>query len=339
MNPSISPNLQRQFSPCSKSKINPEVASAGCLDTVTVQPPPPPVLDPIPGPVTLGTTVTFTGSGFTAGSVILGYIPMGTSTLNLGPFTPRSWTPTQLVWDMPASVQMGQGFAVFTVINTDQNYVGSGYQQAFLAGNAALNRPTITGVNGVPLHAPDGGLPAVYVAAPIFPGTTVTLNGTGFNGALVNFYTGIGNLGPLVPLAGATSTQLQVQIPANAPLGLGAFEVVNNPYSGAVGSQIVYVPIGDPPTITQVAQSGNTVTVTGTGFANGAAVNLFAHTASGAVVNFGPGTVVTVVSQVELSFAKPANAVPGMAFVQVINPPYIPYTATGNDPHGGFMMQ
>jgi hypothetical protein len=51
--------------------------------------------------------------------------------------------------------------------------------------------------------------------------------------------------------------------------------VINNPYSGFVGSQTVFVPIGDPPTITRVSQNGNTITVDGTGFANGAVVNFF----------------------------------------------------------------
>jgi hypothetical protein len=47
---------------------------------------------------------------------------------------------------------------------------------------------------------------------------------------------------------------------------------------------------------------------------------------------------VTVVSQTQLQFAKPANAAPGSAYVQVINPPYIGFTSTGNDPDGGFTL-
>jgi len=48
---------------------------------------------------------------------------------------------------------------------------------------------------------------------------------------------------------------------------------------------------------------------------------------------------VTVVSQTQLQFAKPATAVPGPAYVQVINPPYIGFTSSGNDPNGGFTLQ
>jgi hypothetical protein len=61
---------------------------------------------------------------------------VGTSSGNVsvGPFTPRSWSPTQLVWDVPASLPLGQGFAIFAVVNTDQGYIGSQYQQRCCTG-------------------------------------------------------------------------------------------------------------------------------------------------------------------------------------------------------------
>jgi len=287
----------------------------------------------------VGSTTTLTGTGFTAGSQIMGFVGTAQGTQRIGPFVPSSWTSTSLTWNVPASLPLGFGYAVIAVVNTDQGYASSQYQSALLYGNAALNRPTILGVNGSGLHAPDGSLAVVYVSTPIYPGTTVTLTGTGFNGAGVNFYTSAGNLGPPWPLPGSTSTQLLLQMPANTPLGLGAFEVVNKPFTGMVGSQTIFVPVGNPPTISSISQNGSTITVNGTGFATGAAVNFFVHTTGGAVANFGGTSLpVTVLSSVQLQFTVPAGTAPGMAFVQVINPPFIPFTSTGNDPHGGFVL-
>jgi len=116
--------------------------------------------------------------------------------------------------------------------------------------------------------------------------------------------------------------------------------VINNPYTGSVGSQTVFVPIGDPPTLSGVSQNGSTITVTGTGFANGAVVNFFNKQPNGSVVNLGgTGLSVTVVGPTQLRFTVPSNAAPGPCYVQVVNPPYITFTATdGNDPDGGFVL-
>lgn len=346
MNPVISSSLQQKFSDCSKSSINPFVAGASCLDTVNVTPPTPTptpaplTLNPIPSPITLGTTTSLTGTGFTAGSRIIGFVGTSSGTQSIGPFTPRTWSSTQLTWDVPANMSLGQGFAILAIVNIDQNYVGSEYQQAFLFGNATMNRPTILSINSTGLHAPDGALPVVYVSTPIYPGSIVTLTGTGFNTAGLNFFTSVGNLGPLWPLPGATSTRVQVQIPANAPIGLGAFEIVNSPYAGFVGSQTVFVPIGDPPDIASVSQSGSTITVAGTNFANGAVVNFFNRRPNGSVMNLGgPGLVATVLSPTQLRFQVPQNAVPGACFIQIVNPPFIPFTSSGSDPDGSFTLQ
>jgi hypothetical protein len=65
-----------------------------------------------------------------------------------------------------------------------------------------------------------------------------------------------------------------------------------------------------------------TITVNGTGFADGAAVNFFVHTTGAGMSNFGPSLAVAVVSTVELQFTLPAGTAPGAAYVQVINPPF-----------------
>ncbi len=116
--------------------------------------------------------------------------------------------------------------------------------------------------------------------------------------------------------------------------------MINNPYTGSVGSQTVFVPIGDPPTISGVGQNGATITVAGTGFASGAVVNFFNKQANGSVVNLGGfGLSVTIVSPTQLRFTVPNGAVPGPCYIQVVNPPYISFTATdGSDPDGGFTL-
>ena len=51
--------------------------------------------------------------------------------------------------------------------------------------------------------------------------------------------------------------------------------MVNNPYTGNVLSNAVSVPLGALVTITDIVQSGNTVTVTGSGFSTLSVINLF----------------------------------------------------------------
>ena len=42
------------------------------------------------------------------------------------------------------------------------------------------------------------------------------------------------------------------------------------------------------------------------------------------------------ISPTELRFVRPAGAQSGPAFVEVLNPPYIPFSSSGNDPDGAF---
>src|SRR5262249_21144090 len=96
---------------------------------------------------------------------------------------------------------------------------------------------------------------------------------------------------------------------------------------------------GNPPTISSIKQSGSTITVAGTNFASGAVANFFNTQAGGTVVNLGgPGLVATVDSSTQLHFTVPAGAVPGPCYVQIVNPPFISFTSSGNDPHGGFTL-
>jgi hypothetical protein len=276
--------------------------------------------------------------------VVVLFVATGAGTDVRGPFTPTQRSATSLTWNVPATIPLGHGFASVVVVNTDQGYVQSNAQSQLLYGAAAANIPTITAINGVACRPAEPGVPVANVETTVAPGGTVTITGTGFNAPLVGLFSAAGSHGALVPLAGATATRLQVVVPANVPTGPGAFQVVNAPYVGNVVSNTVSVVLGARLAIHSVAQSGGIVTVSGAGFSAASVIALF-NLQGGAVVNLGgfapdgsPRIPLTIVSPAELRFAVPAAAVDGPAYVQVLNPPFIPYSSTGNDPDGAFVI-
>jgi hypothetical protein len=319
--------------------------TATLAPTRTATPTPFVRLDPIPSPIVVGASHSLPGAGFTAGSVIQIFIATSSGSVSQGPFTPTARTANSLTWSVPASMPLGNGFASVMVINTDQGYIQSNLQSQLLQGSAAANIPTIRSVNGVNVHAVDATVPLAYVETVVAPGATVSVGGTGFNAPLINLFTASGNLGPLSPLAGGNATTFQITIPANAPTGPGSLQVVNNPYTGNVLSNAVSVPIGALVTITSVSQSGNVITVDGTGFSTVSVINLFAQQAGGGVTNFGGlnsggGSKIplSVQSSTRFTFNVPAGAASGAAYVMVLNPPYIPYSTSGSDPDGAFTL-
>ena len=324
-------------------------ATAGLTRTPTAtrtrSPQPALRLDPLPAPIVVGSSHTLTGSGFTPGSVVVMFVATGVGPVMFGPFTPTARTATSLTWLPPATIPLGQGYASVVVVNTDQNYVQSNPQGQLLRGAASANIPTILAINGVACRAPDPGTPIANVETAIVPGSTVTLDGTGFNAALVSLFSATRNHGPLTPLPGASATTLRVIVPGDVPTGPGAFQVVNSPYVGNVGSNAVSVPLGARVSITAVTQSNATVFVDGTGFSSRSVVGLF-NLQGASVVNLGgfnpdgsPRIPLSVTSSTRLSFTVPATAVPGPAYVQVLNPPFIAYSSSGSDPAGAFTLR
>ena len=96
--------------------------------------------------------------------------------------------------------------------------------------------------------------------------------------------------------------------------------------------------------ITSVTQSASTVTVDGAGFSTRTVINFF-NAQGGGVVNLGglnpDGSRViplTLVNSNHFTFALPAGAMPGPAFVQGLNPPFVPFTSTGASPGGAFTL-
>jgi len=302
------------------------------------------LLDPIPSPIVIGSHLAVSGSGFTAGSRLLVFVSTPTGIQSFGPFTPDGWTSGFLITFISPTVPLGNGFGTIVVVNTDQGFIQSNPESQYVYGSPNFNLPTILAINGVGLRPFDDTIPVASVETAVAKGSTVTITGTGFINPLVNLFTATGPVGPLTPLPGGTATQIQVQVPANVPTGPGAFQAVNSPYNPSVVSNAVSVPLGAQLTITGVTQQGTTVTVNGTGFSVASVINLF-NRQGAAVVNLGgynaqgqPNIPLTMSSDTQFTFSAPANAVTGPAYVQVLNPPYIPFSSTGGDPDGGFTL-
>jgi len=344
MNPVLSGSLLHQFSPCSEGFMNAAVASAGCMSDAG--PPAPLTLSPLSAPITVGGPLTLTGTGFTAGSVINIFVASPTGVTANGPYWPSNRTSTTLTFNqINPSIKLGRGFGTIVVINTDQGFIQSNTQSQYVFGNPSLNIPTITGINGVGLRPFSKTVPLASVETAVAQGTTVSISGTGFNGSMVNLFTATGPIGPLTPNPDSTSTTLWVTIPPGAPTGPGSFQVVNSPYQGNVTSNAVSVALGAQLTVTGVSQTGTTIHVYGSGFSPVSVINFFNSQPNGAVINLGgygptggPRIPLTLLSDSEFIFSIPSGAASGNSYVHILNPPYIPFSSTGGDPDGSFIL-
>src|SRR5262249_55027702 len=156
------------------------------------------------------------------------FVPTATGVQSFGPFAPDAHTSTSLTLNaLSASIPLGRGFVTVLVINTDQGFVKSNPQSQLLFGSPNVNLPTVLAINGVNLDPVNPKIPTSFVQTVLVQNTTATIGGTGFNQPRVNLFTSNGNFGPLTPLPGGTSTQFQVNIPAQAPTGPGSLQVVN----------------------------------------------------------------------------------------------------------------
>jgi len=302
------------------------------------------VLDPMPEPMVVGAFFFLTGSSFTPGSVVQLFVATATGPQSFGPFTPNQITPGLSWFLVDPSVLLGNGFVTAVVINTDEAFILSNTQSQLLFGDATLNMPTILSIDGTALTPVDPSIPTANVETIIGQGTTVTIMGTGFNNPLVNLFTAVGNVGPLVPLPGGSDTSFQIDIPPSTVTGPGSFQVVNNPYTGNVISNAVSAPIGQALDITSIGQVGTTVTVNGTGFSVLTVINFFAQTAGG-VANLGgldgggaSNIPLDIMSENQFTFEVPAAAQAGAAYVMALNPPFIPFSSTTGDADGGFTL-
>lgn len=176
----------------------------------------------------------------------------------------------------------------------------------------------------------------------VLAGSSFTIPGTDFTaGSRVNFF---------VATADGAVNPIRFTRPSSGPgaptTGPGSFVVSNRGADGTYSkkSNAVSVPIGEQITLSSVGQSGSTITVDATGFSTLTVINLFAHKPGG-VANLGglkkgaPAIDLTLVSPHQFTFTRPAAALAGPANVQALNPPFVPYTSSGNPSGGAFTLK
>lgn len=299
-------------------------------------------LDPRADSIRVGERNTLTGTGFTTGTVFMMYVAGAAGVKAHGPFPPDSFGGDYISFVPPLTIPLGDGFASLVAINTDQGYTTSNPVCVNLLGPWSGNPPSILAIDGVALGFGDCSVPFAYLRTTLTPGQPFVVTGSGFDQPQASLFTPAGNLGPLAPAAGWSTEQAIFTVPQNAPVGPASVQVVSAPYSGIASSNAVLVAVGEPIAIDGVAVNGATITVSGHGFSTGAVINLF-NAQGGSEVNLGgldsggaPLVPLTSVAPTSFQFQRPAGAVAGKAFVEVLNPPFIPVTSTGNDPDGAF---
>jgi hypothetical protein len=321
-----------------------------------------PSIASVPAVILVGGSFNISGKGFTFGSVVNFFVSTSKGPINDGPLKPTSHTPSSLQIAVPATVTLGQGFVDLQVVNTDQKFASSNLKGALLQGFAPSGIPSLTSIDGVRLAATsaDPSYATNNVETVVPQGTVVKLGGTAFdtvNGVAIDLFCARpgGKVGPffLNPgNAGLTPTLLSFTLPARGmtnspPSGPGSF-VISNAGAGKTytkKSNAVSAPIGARILVESVSQLGSAITVNGTGFSTLTVINLF-NRQGGGVVNLGglkPGGVakipVTFINETRFTFAKPAGALPGSSYVQALNPPFVPYSSSGNAPGGSFVLK
>ena len=337
-----------------------------CMATTPVPTVPVPTPTPLPGhpritsvqnPVLAGANFIIKGSGFTKGSEINFFVSTPTGAINQGPLKiSASSTTTQLVVPVPSTIALGQGFVSVVVVNTDAGFVQSNPGFALLQGSAAAGLPSITGMDGHPLAATslDPDFAVANVETTLLQGSSVVINGTGFDtvhGAAVDVFCACpGGKLPTTFLAHGNpnlkSNSITFMLPPTTPTGPGSI-IVSNAAGGSYSakSNAVSVPLGARITVTDEVQTGSTLTVDGTGFSTLTVINLFnAHGTT--VVNLGglkpdgtPRIPIKLINSTRFTITLPAGAVAGPAFIEALNPPFLAFTSSGNDPCGAFTLK
>jgi len=310
-----------------------------------------PVILTIPHTILVGSSFVINGIGFTAASKVNFFVATAAGPVNAGPFTPMTETASQLTIAVPDTVSLGQGFVSVQVVNTDQSFASSNLGYALLQGYPGAGIPTINSINGISL-APTSSDPSYAtnnVETVALPGKTVTLGGSGFdlsNSVAVDLFCACPPTGKLeYDVKPASSSLISFVLPASGPTapptGPGSFVVTN--LGDFKASNAVSVPVGAQISVTSVTQSGSTITVNGTGFSTLTVINFF-NTQGGVVKNLGgyvggkPAIPLNFKSANQFTFEVPPGAQPGASYLQALNPPFVPYTSSGNTPGGAFTL-
>lgn len=248
-------------------------------------------VNPITGPVTGGTVVVITGDGFEAGATTT--VKFGNRQAVVNAVTPPNTIQAVTPAHDPVSV---------SVRVRVRRKVGT-------LMNAFTFQPLAPNVTGV---APNTGS--------TLGGTVVTITGTSFNNGASVAIGGI--VSPNVTFVGATT--LTATVPAHAAGAVGI--TVTNPDGGAGHLNACFTYIA-PPAVTAIdpassrVTGGRSVTITGTGFVNGAV-----PTIGGVAVD--PANM-TFVNATTLTAIVPAHAA-GAVDVTVTNPDGQSHTLAGS---------
>jgi hypothetical protein len=310
----------------------------------------------------VGDPIKLIGSDITPGSILRVYVNTPRGILDVIPdgLAPTATTSTTwegvlpFPWPLPApdAFELGFGFMQAILVRTDRGFDRSNAVPRVLIGNVDLGVPSIIQigpVNGLTSLAPSSWSPAVAVAnveSALVPGQPYFMgvsSGPFFAGGVftgqdpvVNIFSAAGNCAPdggVVP-SSRGDTFIGFTIPPACPTGPGAFQVVNRKNGRA--SNIVYAPLGALIRIDSVILLGRSVQVTGAGFSAFTTLNLFAtQQGTGAGINFGgqlpngqPRIELTSMTPTSLTFQLPPDAAAGPAFVEALNPPFIPFTSS-----------
>jgi len=324
--------------------------------SATPTPIPAPVIFSVPATIMVGSSFDISGAHFSSGSKINFFVATSGGPVNAGPLTPAFTSASLLTVAVPTTIVLGQGFVSVQVVNTDQDFKASNLASALLQGSAAAGIPTIESVDGVGLAATssDPDFATDNVQTVIVQGSPVRIGGMGFDavdGVAVNVFCACrnGKVGPLFlsPGPALSSTSLAFALPLAVPTGPASLVVINKgaDASFSKSSNAVSVPVGHTINVTSVSQTGATITVNGTGFSSLTVINLF-NTESGTVVNLGgmgggglPNIPLTFVNSGQFTFTRPAAAQSGASYVQALNPPFVPFTSSGNAAGGAFVLK
>lgn len=316
-----------------------------------------PVITEVSNPVVVGESFTLTGENFHPDAKVNFFLSTASGPLNAGPLTPSAITPTSMTVPVPDTIPLQQGTVAIVVVNPPATV--SNVVSAALTGDAALDIPTITSIDGIDVarDSTDLGIHQDNVEKLIQQGEVVTIGGTGFdnvNGVVVDMFCNGCPGGKVAIPAVATLTSVMVTVPLpdaakGIPLITGnvSFDVTN---AGAdhlfkFKSNAVAVPILALPAVTTVVQSGDTITVTGDGFIPGSVLNFFNLQNCGGVVNLGGADAaghskipLNITSLTSMSFTLPPGVQKAPSYVQIVNPPFVPFTSSGTGPGGSFTV-
>jgi hypothetical protein len=278
------------------------------------------------GPITGGTSIPITGTGFVSGATSVNFVEEsgGTPTSDnvvLAGTVVGTTTSTSVKVTAPSTIVGSTYFVTVTTPGGTSSY-GSTSSDVYTYTSVA---PTVTSFGST---SPTSGSTA--------GGTTITLTGTGFTSTAVVKFTEESSgsaVSPSVVLpatsVSVTSDTLLTAVSPSITAGTTYFVTVTTAGgTTSFKSSVVFTYSGLVPVVAFVSPTtgsksgGTTVTISGTGFVTGATVNFVEESGGSAVsptVSLA-GTNVTVIGSTEITATSPAITVGSAYFVTVTTP-------------------